>query len=299
VYTLAPNPKAFLGTPTENVLQYSNKAANYTPLLSYVVGSTSQWSGIDDEDLNEWLAYAKKPNGPHWFVDAKKLSTGVDLQLSRSDDGLVLRGSVRMPSLINVFASDAMHWTNEAVAATPWLTFGTESRDAWSARTAAILDLLYLETVPFDQDAYETRDVYEAGTGAPSTLDGVRADLQAWFAVSVDDLALMLDLSPTTIVNLGKPGRTVRARTARKIRSVHGLVKELQRVMGAQSALAWARTVGRRLLVDGDLMSFEQFVSTHIFPTASDLYRGTARFGSDDAELVTKERAPVGRASRL
>jgi hypothetical protein len=131
-----------------------------------------------------------------------------------------------------------------------------------------------------------------------SRFDQIRSDLQMWLEVSVDELARLLDLSPTTIINMTKPGRNVRPRTARKLLVVHGLVRELQRTIGAAPALTWTRTTGRRLLAEGRLIEFEQFVSTHIFPAASQ-GQDAVQFGRDDIELATKELRPVGKSSRF
>jgi plasmid maintenance system antidote protein VapI len=127
----------------------------------------------------------------------------------------------------------------------------------------------------------------------------VRKQLQSWLDVSVDELAKLLDLSPTTVVNLTKPGRDVRPKTVRKMMVVYGLLNEFQRVMGSQKALTWARTVGYRLLVAGDLREFEQYISTHIFPTLERRPRGATTFGDNEAELVMKPSAAVGRPSRI
>lgn len=144
-------------------------------------------------------------------------------------------------------------------------------------------------------------DTFDASimAGSNSRYLKVKSDLQDWFGVSVDELAALLDLSPTTVVNLTKPGRVVRPKTVRKMMIVYGLLSEFQRVMGQQTALTWARTVGYRLLSDGDLQEFEQFISTHIFPTLERKPRGESAFGSDAAELSMKPSAAIGRPSRI
>ncbi len=132
-----------------------------------------------------------------------------------------------------------------------------------------------------------------------SPLQLIRSELQTWFDASIDDLAMLLDLSPTTLVNAMKPGRTTRPKTVRKMMVVHGLLRELQRVLGVHAALTWARTGGRRLLADGKLSEFEQYISTHIFPEP---LRGSIRsrsFGDHDAELDLMPLQPVGRPSRI
>jgi len=127
----------------------------------------------------------------------------------------------------------------------------------------------------------------------------VRSHLQDWLGVSIDELASLLDLSPTTIVNLTKPGRLVRPKTVRKMMIVYGLLSEFQRTIGRQTALTWARTVGYRLLAERDLNTFEQYISTHIFPSVERRPRGESVFGGDDAELALKPAASIGRPSRI
>lgn len=127
----------------------------------------------------------------------------------------------------------------------------------------------------------------------------IRNELQSWLDVSVDELAKLLELSPTTVVNLTKPGREVRPKTVRKMMVVYGLLAEFQRVMGSQKALTWARTVGYRLLAAGDLQEFEQYISTHIFPTLERTPRGAATFGDNEAELAMRPSAVIGRPSRI
>jgi hypothetical protein len=127
----------------------------------------------------------------------------------------------------------------------------------------------------------------------------VKSQLQEWFGVSVDELAALLDLSPTTIINLTKRGRGVHPKTLRKMMAVYGLLAELQKVVGRQTALTWARTVGYRLLSGGDFEQFEKYISNHIFPTVSRAPSGAATFGDSDVELVMKASAAVGRPSRL
>lgn len=133
-----------------------------------------------------------------------------------------------------------------------------------------------------------------------SPLQLIRSELQTWLDASIDDLAVLLDLSPTTLVNATKLGRIARPKTVRKLMVVHGLLRELQRVLGVHAALTWARTSGRRLLADGKLSDFEQYVSTHIFPDA--LNRRAASpptFGDHEAELDLVPTSPVGRPSRI
>jgi hypothetical protein len=132
-----------------------------------------------------------------------------------------------------------------------------------------------------------------------SPLVAVRFELQDWLEASIDDLALMLDLSPTTLVNLSKPGRTVRPKTVRKMVAMHGLLRELQNVLGSNAALTWSRTFGRRMLLDGRLLDFEQYISTHIF--ADDATRKTPLLQKWDASpsLNVTSIAPVGRPSRI
>jgi hypothetical protein len=133
-----------------------------------------------------------------------------------------------------------------------------------------------------------------------SPLLRIRSELQTWLDASIDDLAILLELSPTTLINATKPGRTARPKTIRKMMVVHGLLRELQRVLGAHAALTWARTGGRRLLADGKLSDFEQYISTHIFPEP--LHGGGAHsrsFGDHDAELDLIPLQPVGRPSRV
>ncbi len=127
----------------------------------------------------------------------------------------------------------------------------------------------------------------------------IRKDLQEWFAASVDDLARILDISPTTIVNLSKPGRSVRTKTVRKLRGMHGLLSELQRVIGQTAALSWARSVGRRMLLDGDMEGFEQFVNSRLFPTVDRQSRIKVSANVDETELVLAKNSYVGRVSRL
>jgi len=127
----------------------------------------------------------------------------------------------------------------------------------------------------------------------------VRMQLQEWFGVSVDELAELLSLSPTTIVNLTKPGHVIRPKTVRKMMIVFGLLKEFQRIMGHQTALTWARTIGYRLLIEGNLRDFEQFISTHIFPTLEKQPRSIANFGDSDAEFNVQTSTAVGIPSRL
>jgi hypothetical protein len=127
----------------------------------------------------------------------------------------------------------------------------------------------------------------------------MRRDLQTWFAASVDDLAQLLGVSPTTIVNLSKPGRVVRTKTIRKLRSTHGLLNELQRAIGQPAALLWARTVGRRMLMDGDTIGFEQFVNSRIFPTIDRRPQIKIPANVDETDLILAEQPYVGRASQL
>jgi len=132
-----------------------------------------------------------------------------------------------------------------------------------------------------------------------SPLVTVRAELQKWLEASLDDLAVMLDLSPTTLVNLAKPGRTVRPKTVRKMVSMHGLLRELQRALGSNAALTWSRTVGRRLLIDGKLLDFEQYISTHIFVDDTTRKTPLTQSWGDGPELNLKSIAPIGRPSRI
>lgn len=127
----------------------------------------------------------------------------------------------------------------------------------------------------------------------------IRKDLQNWFAASVDDLARILDISPTTVVNLSKPGRSVRTKTVRKLRGMHGLLSELQRAIGQQAALSWSQSVGRRMLLAGDMQGFEQFVNTRIFPTADRKLTLKMPANVDETDLVLAKQPYVGRASRF
>lgn len=132
-----------------------------------------------------------------------------------------------------------------------------------------------------------------------SPLQRIRSELQTWLDASIDDLATLLELSPTTLINATKPGRTARPKTVRKMMVVHGLLRELQRVLGAHAALTWARTGGRRLLADGKLSDFEQYISTHIFPEPLHGSTRLRSFGDHDAELDLIPLQPIGRPSRV
>lgn len=135
--------------------------------------------------------------------------------------------------------------------------------------------------------------------GPNARYDNIKMRLQQWFGVSVDELASLLSLSPTTLINLAKPSHVVRPKTVRKMMIVYGLLNELVRVVGAESALTWARTIGYRLLSEGNLGDFERFVSTRIFPTLDRVPRDSRVFGDNDVELDLKPAQPIGRPSRI
>lgn len=118
-------------------------------------------------------------------------------------------------------------------------------------------------------------------------LSGVRRDLQAWLAVSVDELAACLDLSPTTVVNATKKGAPHHPQTVRKLKTIHGQLVELRKVMGAATAETWAKTTGRSLLLRGDIKIFEAFIDSKIWGS---MRRQTPSymFGDFEAELIVK-----------
>lgn len=251
------------------------------------------------EPLNQRLAYSREPFGRFWFVEAKKIPIDfAEVSFDFSEDEAVFKTSsvgTCAPAETTVSAVDN--------AKTPMIVFAPGSYRSSTLvpyklceEDIAEFDVTYFENFPFD----EVLETLITPLGSPqASLDRTRAELQAWLGASIDDLALLLDLSPTTLINLSKPGRSVRAKTVRKMAAVHGLLKELQRVVGTPAALTWARSSGRRLLADGDLAAFEQFVNTRIFPTKLLRPKGAAHFGDEDAELLVKQLPPAGKPARF
>jgi len=262
----------------------------------YNVGNIRLRNEFVTEPLNQRLAYSKDPLGRFCFVEAKKIPIDFfDVTFELADNEPTFKAnSITSKIPFKTTILDAKN----TISIPSFFTLQQPPCTGLDEDVAEF-DILYLESLPFDVN-FETTNLFdEAPVSTYTPLDRLRADLQSWFGASVDELAVLLDLSPTTIVNLSKPGRSVRPKTVRKMRAIHGLLRELQRVLGPMAALAWARTSGRRLLEDGDLTAFEQFVNARIFPTVKRKLSGKAHFGSDDAELVLKEGAAIGEASRF
>ncbi len=255
--------------------------------------------------LNQRLAYGKDPFGRYLFVEAKKIPQYfIDIQFTQTDhdEAVIIAQSLDA----GVFGTGLSKFADFDLTPDVRIREGQRrlsralEQVMCSTSQSAEFDVVYWENSPagaFVDTPIQT--VAGDRDRVHSRMEQVRADLQVWLAASVDDLAMLLDLSPTTIINLSKPGRNVRPKTVRKMLAVHGLVRELQRVLGEPAALAWTRSAGRRLLSEGRLYEFEQFISTHIFPTTLPGSGGSVYFGSADAELATKEQKPVGRADRL
>jgi len=248
--------------------------------------------------LGQQLAYRQSPYGSFVFVEPKEVPSGFyEICLSRTGSGVTIDAATLASPQYTSYVTDGS--LRQLCGKQDRLS---ESLAQWvpTGYVAAKFDVIWLDNSPAAASNIEDQIAStEQINDATLRFQQVRAQLQDWLGASVDELAELLDLSPTTIVNLTKPGRNIRPKTVRKMMAVYGLLSEFQRVVGMESALAWARTTGRRLLADGRLSDFEQFLSTRIFPIPHRAFMGAAKFGDNDAELVTKPGPAVGRPSRI
>jgi hypothetical protein len=262
------------------------------------------------------VSLLKPPSGRRWNIEAESLPWDastylvsslypqIDFTIAKSDlnDLTIYTESI---GPINAYCPTNSYVISSGESAADLLVRSAEQRlssllDSHVRRTRALAAFKVTLWETFEAPATSPDAFCEAvSSDVESPLLLVRSELQQWLEVSLDDLAFMLDLSPTTLVNLTKPGRTVRPKTARKVVALHGLLRELQRALGSNAALTWSRTVGRRLLMDRRVLDFEQYISTHIF--ADDFSRKTplAQTWDDSPSLTVKSIAPVGRPSRI
>ena len=248
--------------------------------------------------LGRTVNYTADPFASYYCIEGKLSRSFLDCDIKASDFGdlqLIATYGVREPyTATRPTFIPAWYADSESVvdASGSYSIFG----DTYgSLEDLGWLKVTYFQNLPrrysgsFDETEFEYS----------SPLHRARLELQNWLDSSVDDLADILGLSPTTLINISKPGWTVRPKTVRKMMSVHGLVRELQRALGVHAALTWTRTIGRRLLADGRLLDFEQYVSTHVFPTAPSKRQMLDQFIADDGELELKPSSPIGRPSRI
>lgn len=270
------------------------------PALSEMIWrEESSLNDFVTDPLNQRLAYGKNPFGKFLFIGDPAVPKHMSLEIFRSDfDEITLTArSMRSTSAMTDIISPESVYGFRAFENQKRMSRVLEQY-LGARSTIATLDITYWENAVDDGVSFD-ESLSQSTPQVDSRLSRIRLDLQSWLNASVDDLAMLLRLSPTTIINFSKPDRTVRPKTARKMVVVHSLILELQRVIGTESALAWTQTVGRRLLLDGDLTTFEQFVSSAIFPEPASRNLRSTHFGNDTSELLTKPLTPIGTVTQL
>jgi hypothetical protein len=250
--------------------------------------------------LNESLAYGKDAYGQYWLVEPQRLPeqfTDLHFDYSASDGVTIKANAVSSGDRARSALLELDRGPGPAQRELR-KTLGDFVKE-WERGTCdpAIFHVTYWESLKsgfIDEPLEAPRQT----SNYDEDLRKIRTDLQAWLGVSVDELARLVNLSPATVVNLGR-GRRARPKTARKVLAVHGLLRELQSAIGTSAALAWCRTTGRRLLEEGRQSEFEMLISIRLFPAPRRTARATSSFGDFDADFPMKLAPPIGRPSRL
>ena len=266
-----------------------------------------------DPSMVQSLAGIYKPSDRRWKIESETLprqaneyvfvGNGPIVDFNFSNSNLVIKTNSIGPISSQAETNLSLVSISDSAVANSWrdaerLFSGLLEESASQSRALAAFKITLWENFPYDVLVADQNGRVPA-TEASAKLTGLRYDLQTWLEASIDELSLMLELSPTTLVNLVKPGRVVRLKTIRKMTVVHGLLRELQRALGSAAALTWTRTVGRRLLADGKLWEFEQFISTHIFADETTRQTDVKKYWGNDFDLDLKRLTPAGRPSRI
>ena len=93
----------------------------------------------------------------------------------------------------------------------------------------------------------------------------VKGDLQQWFSMSLEDLAVIISVAKATLVYIDRPGRHPRPSTARKVMDLHALGSAAVAALGIERGRSWLATRGLSELRGGGVAQLDRAVTGMLY----------------------------------